>query len=59
MSRTLSDHEREHGAQVIALFSALVHAWLTSNHQKTAQYQHELDAAGVSVRLVTKETVST
>ena len=55
MSRTLTDEEREHGAQVIALFSAIVHAWLSGNDQKATQYQHELDAAGVSVRLAARQ----
>ena len=47
----LYDPDREQAARIVALFSLLIHAWLTNDFRKAAEAREELNAMGVFVRL--------
>jgi len=49
--RILSDPDRERAARIVALFSALIHAWGTNDFHEAAQARDELQDLGVTVRL--------
>lgn len=49
--RQLSPTERRKAAELVACFSALVHAWATGNCQQADELKSELHTAGVYVRL--------
>lgn len=49
--RILSDPDRERAARTVALFSVLIHAWLTNDFREAAQARDDLQAMGVVVRL--------
>ncbi len=50
MTAKLSDPERDQAAQIVALFSVLVHARLTSEFREAAEVQADLERLGVVVR---------
>lgn len=56
MIAKLSDSERDHAAQIVALFSVLIHAWLTSDHREAARTRDELARLGVEVRMPRRES---
>ena len=51
MAAILADDDRDHGARIIALFSVLVHSWLTSNFDEAGKASRELDRLGVTVKI--------
>ena len=51
MTATLSDPDRDHAAQIVALFSVLIHAWQTNDFSEAARTRNELERQGVQVRL--------
>jgi len=51
MAVTLSDPERDRAAELVALFSVLVHSWQTNDFQRAADARRELGDLGVSVRM--------
>ena len=51
MPVTLTDADREHAAQIVALFSVLVHAWLTSEFHEAGRVSADLERLGVTVKL--------
>ena len=52
MTAKLSDADREHAAQIVALFSVFVHAWLTNDFAEASRVQFALKRAGVKVRIL-------
>jgi len=54
MSAKLSDSERDRAARIVALFSVLIHAWLTNDFSEAARTRDELESLGVRVRLPRK-----
>lgn len=51
MKTKLSEPERERAAQLVALFSVLIHAWRTNNFAEAGNAQSELAKAGIRVQL--------
>lgn len=51
MTAKLSDPERDHAAQIVALFSVLIHAWRTNDFHEAARARDELERLGVKVRI--------
>lgn len=51
MTAKLTDLERDQAAQIVALFSVLVHAWLTNDFAEAARARKELDRRGVAVAI--------
>lgn len=51
MPTTLSESERSRGAHIVALFSVLVHAWLTNDFSEAARTSAELEQLGIRVRI--------
>ena len=51
MAAILNDDDRNDAAQIVAFFSVLVHAWLTSNFNEASKAAAELSRLGVSVKL--------
>lgn len=49
--RILSPPDREQAAQIVALLSALIHAWATNDFDEAAQARDELRTLGVKVQL--------
>jgi hypothetical protein len=56
MAAILHDDDRNDAAQIVALFSVLVHAWLTSNFDEAGKASAELLRLGVSVKLGRRNT---
>ncbi len=52
MAAKLSDADRDKAAEVVALFSVLIHAWLTGDIRRAADTQGELQRLGVQVRFL-------
>ena len=50
-TKKLSDAERDKAAHVVALFSVLVHAWLTNDFAEAARTRDALGGLGVKVQL--------
>ena len=50
MVERLSDRERERAARIVALFSVLVHAWITNDFREASSAKSELNEAGVLIR---------
>ncbi len=55
MPKKLSTPERDHAAQVIAIFSALVHAALTNDFHRAAQAKDDLKRLGYDVAVRKRE----
>ncbi|MEE2707789.1 MAG: hypothetical protein VX988_12115 [Planctomycetota bacterium] len=51
MTAKLSDGERDHTAQIVALFSVLMHAWQTNDFQEAARVRDELERMGGKVQM--------
>ena len=51
MAAKLSNSEREQAARVVALFSALIHAWRTNHFSEAASATDELAGLGIEVRI--------
>ena len=51
MAAKLSDDERDFAAQIVALFSVLVHSWMTNNFSEAARVKDKLLQHGVRVQL--------
>ena len=51
MTAKLSDPERGQAAQIVALFSVLIHAWHTNDFHEAARARDELERLGVKVRI--------
>lgn len=51
MTARLSDPDRDHAARIVALFSVLIHAWVTNDFAEAARARDELDELGVRVRM--------
>jgi hypothetical protein len=51
MAAKLSDSDRDHAARVVALFSVLIHSWLTSDFREAGRVSAELERLGVAVKL--------
>ena len=47
----LSDPERDQAAQIVALFSVLIHAWHTNDFHEAARTRDELERYGIRVKL--------
>lgn len=50
MTAKLSDPARDQAAQIVALFSVLIHAWYTNDFDEAARTRDELGRLGVKVR---------
>jgi hypothetical protein len=57
MAAKLSDAERDGAAQVVALFSVLVHAWQTNDFHEAARTRDELARRGVKVLMPRRQAV--
>ena len=57
MTVKLSDPERDQAARIVALFSVLIHAWLTNDFHEAARVRDELERLGVKVRLLGRRKV--
>ena len=51
MTAKLSDSERDQAAQIVALFSVLIHAWQTNDFHEAARARDELAGLGVKVQI--------
>ncbi len=51
MAAKVSDPDRDQAAQIVALFSVLVHAWQTNDFAQAARAHTELEKLGVRVRI--------
>jgi len=51
MPATLSEADRNEAAQIVALFSVLIHAWRTNDFREAARVSEELEELGVTVRI--------
>jgi len=51
MAAKLSDPDRDQAAQIVALFSVLIHAWQTNDFAEAARTHAELERLGVKVRM--------
>ena len=51
MSAKLSDRERDQAAQIIAIFSVLIHAWATNDFHEAARARDELAELGFKVQM--------
>ena len=51
MAAKLSDSERDHAAQIVALFSVLIHAWQTHNIDQAGTARDELSRLGIRVEI--------
>lgn len=51
MPAKLSDSELDQGAQIVALFSVLIHAWLTNDFHEAARARDELKGLGFKVQM--------
>ena len=59
MTAKLSDLERDHAAQIVALFSVLIHAWKTNDFHEAAHARDELQQLGVKVQIPRREMTRT
>lgn len=50
MSKQLTPQERERAAQLVVLFSELIHAWITHNFAEATQAQRDLLNSGIEIR---------
>jgi hypothetical protein len=55
----LPDPEIESAAQVVALFSVLIHAWQYNDFSEAARVQHELNQRGIKVRILRRRRMRT
>lgn len=51
MTAKLSDSKRDYAAQIVALFSVLIHAWQTNDFHEAARARDELNDLGVKVQI--------
>jgi hypothetical protein len=51
MTAKLSDPDRDQAAQIVALFSVLIHAWQSNEFAEAARASGELEHLGVKVRI--------
>lgn len=51
MTAKLSNSERDQAAQIVALFSVLIHAWQINDFHEAARARDELEVLGVKVRI--------
>jgi len=51
MTAKLSDSEMDQAARVVALFSVLIHAWLTNDFHEAARARDELEGSGFKVQM--------
>ncbi|MCH2119214.1 MAG: hypothetical protein MK161_16105 [Pirellulales bacterium] len=51
MAATLSDSERDQAAQIVVLFSVLIHAWQTNDFHEAARARDELKDLGFKVQI--------
>ena len=51
MTAKLSDSERDQAAQIIALFSVLIHAWQTNDFHEAARARDDLELLGFKVQI--------
>lgn len=51
MTVILTDRERDRAAELVVLFSVLVHSWQTNEFQRAADARRELGDRGVKVRM--------
>ena len=51
MTARLSDTERDQAAQIVALFSVLIHAWQTNDFHEAARARDELKGEGFKVKI--------
>ena len=51
MAAKLPDPERDQAAHIVALFSVLIHAWITNDFHEAARTRDELERLGVKVRM--------
>ncbi len=58
MTAKLSDFEREQAAQIVALFSVLIYAWLTNNFRKASNARDELEALGFKVQISQRKHIT-
>lgn len=56
MARRLTDSEREQSAQIVALFSVLIHAWQTGNLPEAESVRQDLLELGVQVEIPQRST---
>jgi hypothetical protein len=51
MTAKLSDPERDQAAHIVALFSVLIHSWLTNDFHEAAHTCDELERLGIKVQI--------
>jgi hypothetical protein len=51
LTANLTETDRESAAEIVALFSVLVHSWQTNRFHKAAKSRAELERLGVRVEL--------
>ena len=51
MTKRLTDSQRENSAQIVALFSVLIHAWQTGDLAEATNVQSDLRELGVKVEI--------
>lgn len=51
MTAKLSDSERDQAAQIVALFSVLIHAWQTKDVREAARARDALEGLGVKLQI--------
>ena len=51
MTAKLSDSERDQVAQIVALFSVLIHAWQTNDFNEAARARDNLEVLGFKVQI--------
>ena len=56
MTAKLSDHERNQAAQIVALFSVLIHAWQTNDFHEAASARDELQSLGFRVQIPRRQS---
>ncbi len=58
MPAMLTESERDRAAQIIALFSILVHSWQTNEFAEAAHARAELEKHGIRVKFVRRSSGS-
>jgi hypothetical protein len=58
MAVKFSIPDRDEAAQMIALFSVLIHSWRTTNFAEAARAKNELEQYGVTIRFPSSRTRS-
>ena len=51
MTAKLSDSERDQAAQIVALFSVLIHAWQTNDFHEAASARDKLEGLGFKIQI--------